>query len=71
MQKLWNSCRDKELTTRKQIAKETDEQIAKELVEKGYVSHRVNKITKAEQVKITDKGLVALKLLKKLSRKFK
>jgi len=54
------------MSSREEVSKETDKQIAIELIENGYVSHRVNKTTKDEQVKITDKGLVALKLLKKL-----
>jgi len=57
------------MSSRGEVSKETDKQIGIELIKNGYVSHRVNKTTKAEQVKITDKGLVALKLLKKLSKK--
>ena len=53
----------------KEIEEETKQQIAKELVKNGYVSHRINKDSKEEQVKITDKGLLALKLLKKLTKK--
>jgi len=49
------------------IAKETDKQIAKELVQNGFVIHRINK-DKEEQVKISEKGLVALRLLKKLQK---
>lgn len=57
------------MSSRGEVSKETDKQIAIELIKNGYVSHRVNQKTKDEQVKITDKGLVALKLLRKLKSK--
>jgi len=43
-------------------------EIAKSLIHEGFVYHRINKITKVEQVKLSEDGRIALELLKRLNK---